>query len=517
MSDKDSRATLLEPGPVCLAIVPLLPVLDEEGLDASEIANARTHLATCAYCQAQRALYVQLDRVLVRHFAPNAEPLVPITVTANLSTWHDDPPAIELDDLPVFAPPPQVTQRRRGYAFGLASLAAVLVLSLMAGVLFATHQRPQVAGPSSTPVVIPGTDIHLEHVSMVSADEGWAIGTSLPSNSDADKAIVMHYTGGKWVSVKTGLSSGLTGIKMISATDGWIIGVAGIAHYDGHSWQRVETPGNGGLNAMAVVSPTDIWVVGGFLYKTPKQATILHYDGTHWTLVATPQVPDDYFELTSISMLSADDGWAVGVSQVDGNKGTFPRKGVILHYASGSWHIAQILPDAYLWGIGMASPVDGWIMGNGEKQKNSELVGEGTLWWHYLDGKWISASLPTSVDPPPQSISVLADSEPYKQLWAIGSMLRYEGNPGDMPYVTASMVLRYANGTWAKLPDLPVIKGQRASGIREISFVAPDEFWAVGWTVWWDGQPVASGNATQSTVTPLILHYKDGIWTVALS
>jgi len=97
MINRDSGTAVLEPGPMCLTIAPLLPVLDEQGLNADDVAAAHTQLATCAYCQAQRTLYEQLDRVLVRHFAPGAEPITAVAVGQDFPAVRDEWPIIDLE------------------------------------------------------------------------------------------------------------------------------------------------------------------------------------------------------------------------------------------------------------------------------------------------------------------------------------------------------------------------------------------------------------------------------------
>src|SRR5262249_32670069 len=149
----------------CLAVAPVLPVLDEEGWDAGEVAQVHAHLRSCAYCQAQHAIYVQLDGILVRHFAPSAEPLAPISVEKRPASWRDEESVIELNDSDNcrVTPLPRMAHNHRGRPLGLASLPAGLLLSLLAGALFATHEPLAPAKPLATPMVIPGSESWLSH------------------------------------------------------------------------------------------------------------------------------------------------------------------------------------------------------------------------------------------------------------------------------------------------------------------------------------------------------------------
>ncbi|HEV2404511.1 MAG TPA: hypothetical protein VGR88_03610, partial [Ktedonobacterales bacterium] len=73
------------------------------------------------------------------------------------------------------------------------------------------------------------------------------------------------------------------------------------------------------LHAIAMATPSDGWVVGGFTGARGSNL-VLHFDGVRWK---PAPVPTDA-ELDGISMVSAKEGWAVGL-------------GVILRYHNGVW------------------------------------------------------------------------------------------------------------------------------------------------------------------------------------
>ena len=62
------------PTATCATFAALLPVLEDPGIEAHEAAQARTHLATCAYCQAQLANYERLGTVMRRYMGPSETP-----------------------------------------------------------------------------------------------------------------------------------------------------------------------------------------------------------------------------------------------------------------------------------------------------------------------------------------------------------------------------------------------------------------------------------------------------------
>lgn len=136
------------------------------------------------------------------------------------------------------------------------------------------------------------------------------------------------------------------------------IGPSGIGNVPGN-WKSV-VPAGSTVSAVAVVSPMDIWVVGSAPAGIVKQALLMHFDGTSWRLS-----PDRflYVLLTSISMTSASDGWAVGAYST--------LKPTLLHYSGGHWHDATASLDSEglksdklnLTAVRMASPTAGWALG----------------------------------------------------------------------------------------------------------------------------------------------------------
>jgi hypothetical protein len=144
-------------------------------------------------------------------------------------------------------------------------------------------------------------------LAMVSADEGWAIGSRAidgPSSVTAGKPVpqaLFHYHNGKWETApitfsESGAFITLQKILMPSAQSGWIIGqvqnqrpgitAAGIQkhtlllHYDGNAWSEVATPNVGGdasaINGMAFAGDT-AWA-GGYVAALPVDKSIQDSD-----------------------------------------------------------------------------------------------------------------------------------------------------------------------------------------------------------------------------------------------
>jgi hypothetical protein len=530
------------PGPLCSSYAHVLPVLDDL-TDGQLVADIRAHLAECAWCRAQHTTYNRFDEALRLHFAPDAMPFLPINARElAMSDIHDpvattvlsdeadeaaDDSALRLTITPLSIPP-RPPRRSLRLATGAASLAAVLVISLLAGLIFVSHGRPQTASnipATATPTIAPGSQVSLAAIGMSSETDGWAMGQVMGQNggSSEDPGYVLHYTDGRWTQVRnTPLKADVTAIKMLSPTDGWAIGNH-VYHYDGVAWHEIRVSVSGGFNAISAVSASNIWIAGGPTPVTPPdgRAVILHYDGHGWFQQPTPSVLD-FLSIASISMVSANEGWAVGSATRDGDTSYSPT-GVILHYINGAWRLAKTLPNTELRTISMGSATDGWIGGDlvslsqtGKLGPDQSPVQSDTpMLWRYTDGQWAEVSVPPSAVIASEGLVTSIDMSSPTQGW----MSVYRDNSAqsqDQPASIGPDLFHLEQGRWVQV-NTPFVQQRRYVNIIQAALLSPDEFWGVGSAIWWTGIPIDASSAYTPTVTPLIVHYKNGVWSVVES
>ncbi len=240
-----------------------------------------------------------------------------------------------------------------------------------------------------------GCHIVLHSIAMVSATEGWAVGNSvLPPGADGiTSGFILHYTGGKW-SVYGQRGSELSRVVISSASDGWIIG-SGIYHYQGATWSQVNDPAFAPIIPQTILAPsaTNVWLVGagpalpgstGF--DGDASEIILHYDGHRWTQVKSDLANSP---ISALAMVSPTEGWAVGcLSGGLGEHPAHPEKALVEQYTQGRWQLAASFASssgAYycLHGITLVSADEGWA------------VGSDGLIVHGLHGVWTRIAEPT--------------------------------------------------------------------------------------------------------------------------
>ncbi len=249
------------PLPDCAAFLPLLPLASPDLLSEEQTTTLHAHLATCLSCRAELATYDQAEDALRHAFriSPDATPpLSRAEIMRTLVRRPDRAGASSVGSVPSlpqaqFSQPPR---RKRPFFAGVPAFVAALAMILIAVVIFGIPSfLPGLRGNGGATIHITGTvtpdltHVLLNSISMVSPQEGWAVGVTLlrqPSNDPRLPAygdpVILHYWQGHWspVPLPSALTSHLVKIRlgcgvhcpglilhslsMVSATDGWAVG-----------------------------------------------------------------------------------------------------------------------------------------------------------------------------------------------------------------------------------------------------------------------------------------------------
>jgi hypothetical protein len=173
-------------------------------------------------------------------------------------------------------------------------------------------------------------DVSLSSISMISDTDGWAVGTEIVQPGLQLRSSILHWDGSTWSAAEHpqieyaggSVQYILEEVSARNASTAW----SAVSHqnlflrWDGTTWSQVYSPVNG-VPAIAVNSSEDAWTVGAY-------GDIGHWDGSHWNLAVSPVG----VTLTSVSMVSPYEGWAVGDS------------GTILHGVSNPFIRQWFLP-----------------------------------------------------------------------------------------------------------------------------------------------------------------------------
>ncbi|HEX5441863.1 MAG TPA: zf-HC2 domain-containing protein [Ktedonobacterales bacterium] len=246
----------------------------------------------------------------------------------------------------------------------------------------------------------------LYSISMVSATEGWAAGSS------NGMPFMLHYTSGHWRDATASIDTDalrdhkiiLTQVRMATATSGWALGQGDqapqhstqilqyIKEGSTYRWEPTESFEGTTLNALSVVSNHEAWMVGVYAAKmiimrvtvtylnNDPNATITNWDTHSWETLGSGN-------LSSVSMLSSTDGWAGGG---DGN-GT----GALFHWDGDQWTrvgIPSIVEQpGTVQGIVATGANAAWVYGEYPGTHSSYL-------YSIADGRWTDHQFSPSMD-----------------------------------------------------------------------------------------------------------------------
>ncbi|HKP54865.1 MAG TPA: S-layer homology domain-containing protein [Chloroflexia bacterium] len=175
--------------------------------------------------------------------------------------------------------------------------------------------------------------------------------------------------------------------------------------------------------------------------------------GMAWRQVPSPMIRWSY--LAGVSALAWDDAWAVGVTRS-------PTGTLTMHWDGTQWSVMSspaVSQDVSIGGVTAISHNDVWAVGYYDN--DNQLL---TMHW---DGtQW-------SVVPNPSPDGALydVDASASNNVWAAGYA---RGNPNQ------SLVMRWEGSQWAVVP-VP-FEAERTTLVG-VDVVAPDDVWAVGYTM----------------------------------
>ncbi len=465
---------------------------------------------------------------------------------------------------PNTAPPPRHAPSLEEYAANLAPLSAPLTLTwqVVAGgggqdvnLLDVDMVTPTegwavgATGPTSYGVImyythttwsratVPTGTYSINSVAMISPTEGWAAGYMMCSFGSCHQGLLMHYTlNTGWHTVTLSYRPGGASWDWprgmdIKGTAGWMVGSDTFFQLNGTSWTPITAPIS--ARGVSVVSANEAWAAGQDEYGNPGLA---HFSGSSWSVESPMGLPYNT-RLTSIHMLNANEGWAVGYVSSSGPPPTYHC--ATLRYFAGVWSSVACPSSTRLRSVYMRSSNDVWAVGdlgpmlhfNGSTWTpvtpppgasslySVRLVGTDDGWavgkdgiiLRLVNGDWSLAAGSNLRVQSVDSVSTYeawyggADGELYQ--WKNGTVITHtSGTPleiialdmvsptvgwasaGTSPYNSgANYILQYLDGTWT-ITSTGVYK------VNEISMIGPEEGW---FSTSRDGS---------------LLHYKDGKW-----
>lgn len=278
---------------------------------------------------------------------------------------------------------------------------------------------------------------------------------------------------------------GLNSLSMASATEGWASGelnpyeapngtpqYAVLFHLLNGQWSRLpQTYLDARLTSLSMDSPTDGWAVSPYPIRGSSHPLVLHYTGSAWQPVDVPALdavlqptamyPEGHsIDDLSVKMFGAQAGWMFAPTYRDPDDPEGPRT-LVLRFESGRW--TQIPGPAItnaidLFGFSAVSANEAWIVGT-----EYTSTDETTLFYHYTNGGWTQD---------PQTFSGLITQ-------SLIMLAPNEGWAGASDEATGQPLLHYDGKSWSAFTAPAILKNQGVTviGGNLIYPVAPGVTW----------------------------------------
>ncbi|HKD73976.1 MAG TPA: hypothetical protein VKB76_00720 [Ktedonobacterales bacterium] len=398
--------------------------------------------------------------------------------------------------------------RGRWIGSAVAAISVILLVAAFLHVLTLPRTSPVIiisgiggACPTATHF---SQSITLSDLSMVSPDEGWAVGGVASLDQSSADGVILHYINDQWLRI-SGDFAGIefTSISMISPTNGWLTGILSnkspnentvyiddhlLYHYDGHTWQPVPFDqsafdnnygGSPGDLVVRMHSATDGWLM---VRETTLLGnySLLHYDGNVWRKVQSPFVSTQStsYLFSDIRVGGPDEVWLAG-EHVPGPNA------VTAHYQAGKWSTITNA-TGIIDSLALTSARDGYAV---DSYYNHIL--------HFDEQHTSLVSLPDGLLHANEHLTAIF-AAPDGTIWVVGDI--------DSLTTPASFLLhRLADGTW-KRTAIPYHNER----VGELIFTSSGDIWAVGAISYQQGcAPALVRELDQGT----ILHWNNGQWS----
>lgn len=425
----------------CAAFGPLLEAYYHHALEPHAAQSVAEHAAGCALCGTALTRFAATDRLIADAPVPAPEPELRQRLAARIATArpsrsvglrpsapiermtvvHDVSKTNDINDSQRTRPavPAHARKGVQRLRVFLGTAAAVLIVALLAGTLLTRmHATPgQITnGPGS-----------------YSPPKGVCapgkISAQLPANTWLNELAMVSPDEGWAVGSISSTASSRGGGAISPTPDLQQSAGALILRFRNCAWTPVATNYPGArLMSISMDSANDGWAVG----NASGKPLALHYTNGAWTSVALSQQSAPQGSYAQVRMRSADEGWIVVESQSDQMGNT---SSGLLHLANGQWsgvnapirHVADVLPagqdDAWVAGVASVSPLTPAL-------------------YHYHAGQWTPTTLPSGV-----FIDRMRMDSPTN-IWASAHIVVPVNSEGSQP---AADVLHYDGATWSKV------------------------------------------------------------------
>ena len=320
----------------------------------------------------------------------------------------------------------------------------------------------------------------------------------------------------------------LYGVSVLSSSNAWAVGQGTtVLHWNGKRWARATIPDLAGdvfLYAVDAISRSDVWAAGESTPPgSPEKTLIVHWNGTAWKQVPSPGPSNTNVNavLTSVSMDSATDGWAIGYVY---NRLTGATTSLALHWNGKRWHRVAVSSAFFFSGVASFSRSHATAVGTDRGASN--VLSPAAFRWN--GSSWVLAAVlprPRGASAAQPAWANAVDASSATNAWAVGARKTSAG--------VRNLAWHWNGRHWTVLTvPSPGITDTGNSGLVGVAAISPANVWAVGFTetssgrqatvsVHWNGQrwirvrtPDPGGSNENATLSAVAAAGRRSVWAV---
>lgn len=407
------------------------------------------------------------------------------------------PPQPTTADLPRSTRPP-----RRSYPLFAGALLAV---AIVASLIFVVPRLHPTGGTQQTPAcslakstsAIPKYGSVFD-LSFPTAQDAWGVGfTWNPPGTAGQQSLILHLQTCQWHAVGTGLPRvALVSVSMVTPDNGWALGVTlthpsatstsfrpskfVLLHLTGGQWQSAPLPDMNAahlsiLPTLRMVSADDGWIFAALSSDhTHFQNILLHWQGSVWQPVALPSFVTSTTLFTTMNAVSPGACWLMGS---DGGRS------FVIHDQQGTWSQWNAPSGITLTALDMVSATSGVVIGPAPDGQNPNSFFRAT----YNGTNWQTSNVTTPGQPISQEHAVAW--LPPDDLWLAGSTQ------------DGSTVMLHQHGQQVTSEQIPTAMAT----VQTIVMLSPTEGWAIA-----DARAMLTANT--SFGQGALWYYHNGAW-----
>jgi len=266
-------------------------------------------------------------------------------------------------------------------------------------------------------------------------------------------------------------ANSLASVAAVTDSDVWTVGWAFNAqlnayrtiteHWNGTRWSLVRSPnatnGYNFLNGVSVVAANDVWAVGQAANGSTYNTLVEHWNGVAWSIVPSPNVAGNSNILEAISVVSANDIWAVGYS----SDSSFNNHPLTIHWDGATWNIvpSPSVNDDILFAVDAVASNDIWAVGRSFQEAK-------TLTIHWDGSNWSIVSSPNGIG---DNILFGVAGLSTNDVWAVG-------NAGSL----ATLAIHWDGSSWSIVPTPELIYPKNNGVLIGIVALSSTNIWTAG-------------------------------------